>query len=264
VIVDTGSDQLQATVEHGIARVVMDNQPRMNALSVEMLQGLDSSLAQLDADRTVRVVVLSGAGTKAFVSGADISQIGEATGARSGRELFDSKYQRVLAALRAFPKPIISRISGYCLGGGVALALATDIRICDSSSQFGIPAARLGLGYGHVEPLLRVVGPAWAAEILFTGRRLSSSEAQAAGLVNRVVDPPQLSRTVDELADTIASNAPLTIAAAKFALRDATTPPAERDPEAVQEMVAACFASADFAEGARAFREKRPPRFEGR
>jgi enoyl-CoA hydratase/carnithine racemase len=157
-------------------------------------------------------------------------------------------------------------IRGYCIGGGLLTAMKADIRVASDDSQFGVPAAKLGLGYayGGVEELMSLVGPSWTAEILFSAHRLSAAEAQHIGLVNRVVAVADLEATVRDLAAAIAANAPLTVQACKAAIREARRDPADRDLDAVEQMVEACFRSDDYLEGQAAFAEKRPPQFKGK
>jgi enoyl-CoA hydratase len=260
-VVDTGTDKLLVEVDKGAARVTLNNPKRMNALSLAMLRGLRSTVGALASDRSVRIIVFAGAGELAFSAGADLRDVADDVG---GREQMDEAYRAAIAAVRDVRQPTIAAIQGYCLGGGVSLALSTDIRICDMTASFAIPAARIGIGYPDVEPLLQVVGPGWAAEMLFTGRSLSSSEAAAVGLVNRVVTPEEFGPSVDSLTRTIAENAPLSVMAAKVALRELRRDPSVRDQALVASLVAACAASADLQEGTSAFAERRQPRFEGR
>ncbi|MDQ1394895.1 MAG: enoyl-CoA hydratase [Acidimicrobiaceae bacterium] len=262
----TGTDQLLVEIDDATARITFNNPGKRNALSVEMRTALPGLLASLDADPGVRVLVLTGAGTKAFVSGADISEFGAQRTSPEARAEYDRVGAAVAGAWAAFGKPIIAMIRGYCIGGGLLTALQADIRIASVDSQFGVPAARLGLGYGFagVEALLGVVGPAWTSEILFSARRLSSSEALRIGLVNRVVPADRLDAEVMELASCISQNAPLTIAASKAAIVESRRAPEQRDPERVHALIEACFRSDDYQEGQRAFAEKRPPRFHGR
>jgi enoyl-CoA hydratase/carnithine racemase len=211
-------------------------------------------------------VVLTGAGDKAFVSGADISEFGEQRTTPEARAAFDAGQADAARAWAALEKPILAMIRGFCIGGGLLTALQADIRICEERSQFGVPAARLGLGYGFggVEQLLQLVGPSWASEILFSARRLTAAEALQCGLVNRVVPPATLREEVFALAETIRDNAPLTVRALKAAIREARRPADRRDLERVASLVEACFRSDDYKEGQAAFLEKRQPRFEGR
>jgi enoyl-CoA hydratase len=262
---DTGTDMLLAGVDDGIARVTFNNPAKHNALSVEMRSALPGLLRSLQDDADVRVVVLTGAGDKAFVSGADISEFGDRRTTHDARAEFDRVSAEGARAWIALTKPIIAMIRGYCIGGGLLTALQADIRIAAEGSQFGVPAARLGLGYGFgaVEQLHQLVGPAHTAEILFSARRLGADEALRIGLVNRVVPGDRLQAEVDDLAGTIRDNAPLTVAACKAALREVRRPPDRRDLARVASLVERCFASQDYKEGQRAFAEKRRPRFTG-
>jgi enoyl-CoA hydratase/carnithine racemase len=227
--------------------------------------GLGEMIAAMEEDEGVRVVVLRGAGDKAFVSGADISEFAEKRTSVADRADFDALSAATGKAWQALEKPVIAMIRGYCMGGGLLTALQADIRIASDDSRFAVPAARLGLGYGAdgVEALVAAVGAAWAAEILFSARQLSATEALRSGLVNRVVPAAELRPATLELARAITANAPLTVAACKVAIRQMQRPPDRRDLMRVQSMVAACFESDDYREGQRAFAEKRAPRFEG-
>jgi len=264
--IDTGTDKLLAEVTGHVAVVTFNNPDKLNALSRDMRAALPDLLKTLNSDASVRVIVVTGAGDRAFASGADISEFGEDRTSPEARAAYDRGQAALTGAWAAGDKPVIAMIRGYCLGGGLLTALQSDIRIASDDSQFGIPAARLGLGYGFggVTALLNLVSPATAAEILFSARRFPAAEALRMGLVNQVVPVGQLRNTVHGLADSIARNAPLTIAAAKSAFRAAAQPPGQRDLTKVQAQVEACFRSADYLEGQRAFTEKRPPEFTGR
>jgi enoyl-CoA hydratase len=262
---DTGTDQLLVEVADSVATVTFNNPARRNALTAQMRAALPGVLTALNADGDVRVVVATGAGEAAFMSGADISEFAAQRTAPADRAAFDRGQAALAEAWAALDKPVIAMIRGYCLGGGLLTALQADIRIASDDSQFGIPAARLGLGYAFsgVTRLITLVGPAKAAEILFSARRFSAAEALQMGLVNQVVTGGALHETVYGLASAIAGNAPLTVAAVKAAIREASRPAQERDLARVNAMVEACFRSADYLEGQRAFAEKRPPSFTG-
>lgn len=262
-IVDTGSPHLRGDYRDGRLRLVLDNQPKLNALSLEMLQALTRVGSQLRDDPSVRVVTLTGAGDRAFASGADLNSLPGASVESSSADVA-TVYAEALSAVLALPQPTIAVVRGFCLGGGLALALCADIRICDDTAEFGIPAARIGLGYPDVQPLVQAVGAAWAAEILFTARRLSSGEALQAGLVNRVVAAADLTSCADEVATTIAANAPLSVAAAKVALREYRKDGSERSDAEIARAAAACASSEDYIEGRRAMAERRKPIFRGR
>jgi enoyl-CoA hydratase/carnithine racemase len=262
---DTGTEKLLADVEDGIALVTFNQPEKHNALSVAIQTALPPTIRSLQDDPEVRVIILTGAGDKAFISGADISEFGERRTSPEARAEFDRLGAESAAAWRALEKPVIAMIRGYCMGGGLLTAMQADIRIAADDSQFAIPAARLGLGYGYggVQALVDQVGAGWAAEILFSARRLTSSEALRIGLVNHVVPVAELRPTTMRLAATIAENAPLTVAACKVAITQSRLPPERRQMDRLAEMVEACFRSEDYREGQVAFAEKRKPRFTG-
>jgi enoyl-CoA hydratase/carnithine racemase len=263
---ETGTPRLLLERDGAIATITFNNPAKHNALSVEMQAAIPRALAHADSDPSIRVIVIRGAGEKAFVSGADISEFGDRRTSTEAVANYDRRSADVARAWASVTKPIIAMIRGYCIGGGLLTALQADIRIASDDSTFGVPAARLGLGYGlgGVEALASVVGNAWAAEILFSARRLSAAEAHEIGLVNRVVPSTDLASTVSDLASSIAANAPLTVAACKAALRELRRPVDRRDTSRLAEMVAACFRSEDYQEGQRAFAERRAPVFQGR
>jgi enoyl-CoA hydratase len=259
------TDRIISRREDGVGHVVFNNPEKRNAVSLEMWQAVEGALDQFAADEDARVVVLSGAGGKAFVSGADVSKFEDE---RSGAEAvahYNATTARIYAKLNTFAKPTIAQITGSCVGGGVALAVCCDLRICDQSSRFGIPAAKLGLGYGFagLQRLVNLIGPAFAKEMFFTARLFSAAEAYEMGLVNRVVPDDQVERYVADYARTIFGNAPLTVGAVKAVIGEVLKDPAERDLARCERLVQACFASRDYVEGRQAFLEKRPPRFIG-
>ncbi len=262
----TGTDKLLVDVTGAVAVVTINNPGKRNALSSEIRAALPGLLGALQADRDVRVVVLTGAGDKAFASGADISEFAERRTSPTARAEYDRGQEAIYGALASLEKPIIAMIRGFCLGQGLLTAVRADIRIASDDGQFGIPAARLGLGprFTSVAVLVDLVGPAWASEILLSARRFPAAEALRMGLVNRVVPAVDLRDEVMSLAQDIARNAPLTVAACKAAIREAGQPPGQRDVARVEAMSEACFASEDYREGQRAFAEKRPPAFTGR
>jgi enoyl-CoA hydratase/carnithine racemase len=263
--IDTGTDKMLAHVEDGIGWMTYNNPARLNAMSYDMQMAVPRILGAFAEDPEVHVIVVRGAGDRAFVSGADISEFSEKRTTVAARADYDEALARAWGSWRLVDTPIIAMIRGYCIGGGLLTAMKTDIRIAAEGSQFGVPAAKLGLGYayGGVEELMALVGPAWAAEILFSARRLEADEALRIGLVNRVVPVDELEAAVRELAATIAGNAPLTVKACKAAIREAQREPSARDLDAVERMVEACFRSEDYLEGQAAFTEKRAPRFRG-
>jgi len=248
-----------------VARLTFDNPGKLNAVSLAMWEQLAQHCATLARDGAVRVVVLQGAGERAFVSGADISEFGEARTGEDAVARYNAAVATAEQALAALPMPTVAAIRGYCIGGGLSIALRCDLRIAAADARFAIPAARLGLGYGAegMAVLARLVGPSVAAEMLFTARRFAAEEALRVGLASRVVPTEDWAGAVEETAATIAGNAPLTLRAAKAALQDLARPEAERDTERLAALVRACYDSADYREGKAAFAEKRPPMFRG-
>lgn len=258
--------QLLVSISEGIGIVTFNNPARLNAISIEMAEGLAEAFTEMRDDASVKVVVLTGAGEKAFISGGDISQFDKtrpnAEVARRSAQRFRERQDMIAN----FPKPTIAAIRGYCLGGGLGTALNADIRIASRDSKFGIPAARLGIAYGFdgLTKLVSLVGPSRARLILYTGARFGAEEAYDFGLIDRLVEPDQLWAEVLGLARQMARNAPLAIAAAKLTISQVIKDPQDRDMAAIAEIGRVCMDSEDFKEGRRAFMEKREPRFQGR
>lgn len=260
----TGTVHVQRDGHTGF--IVLDHPERHNAISSDMWRGLLDAATELGADDDVRVVVIRGAGTKAFAAGADISQFGEQRSDSSANSSYDNTTAAAHAALSTLPKPLIALIHGYCIGGGLAVALTADVRVAADDAKFTIPAARLGLGYGAagIGKLIQLVGPSAAKRILFLADRFGADEALNMGLVNRVVAKDGLDDAVAEWTDVIAGNAPLTLRAVKATVNEWTKPESRRDFDDIDAMVRACFDSDDYQEGVAAFLEKRPARFTGR
>jgi enoyl-CoA hydratase len=260
------TERMLADKEGAIGWITFNNPARHNAVSLDMWQGLYDIVSDYARDDAIRVIVLRGAGGKAFVSGADISEFDEKRSSRETTAAYHEISHRASMALKYVGKPTLAMICGWCVGGGVSTALSCDIRLAAESSRFSVPAAKLGLGYEYegVRKLMDVVGPSFAKEIFFTARAFSAQEALAMGLINRVLPDEELETYAREYAEAIAANAPMTVASIKTIVGEALKDDAQRDDALCQRVVDACFASADYVEGRSAFMEKRKPRFTGR
>ena len=265
-MVQLKTERMLARSEGGVGWMIFNHPARHNALSLEMWQGIADILEAFALDEEVRVVLMRGAGGKAFVSGADISEFEAQRGNARQKERYDGVAGRANRALAAFPKPLLALIEGYCIGGGLATALAADVRFATPDSTFGIPAARLGLGYAYdgVAKLARIAGPANARDLLFSARILAAEEALAMGLVNRIEERGDIEAKTLAYAQTIAGNAPLSIKASKTALNAWEQGAAAQELAEVQALVNACFDSEDYREGRQAFMAKRKARFRGK
>ena len=263
---DLSTPYMQASIADGVGWMTFNNPERRNAMKLEMNHAVAEILTNFAASDDVRVVVMRGAGDKAFVSGADISEFDQHRSTPDGRENFENAWAAANQAFANLHKPLIAMIRGFCIGGGLATALQADLRVSADDGQFGIPAARLGLGYqyGGIKNLVHIVGPTMAAEIMLTARKFNASEALAMGLINRVVPVAELEQQVAELAATIAANAPLTVQAAKASVKETFKDPERQDVERINALVEGCFTSEDYVEGRTAFMEKRTPNFTGR
>jgi enoyl-CoA hydratase/carnithine racemase len=264
--VPLATPKIVAEVEDGIGWLRINQPERRNAISLEMWQGLADASAAFDADADVRVVVMHGVGGQSFAAGADISEFDKERANAEQKARYGEISERGHNALANLAKPLIAMIQGYCIGGGLAVALKADLRFAAHGSRFGIPAARLGLGYEYegVAALARLVGPSVAKDMLFSARQIEADEALRLGLVNFVCAPEALEPRVRDYAAGIATNAPLTIRACKAALQLFERYSDNAGADAVDALVNQCFDSADYREGRTAFLEKRQPRFIGR
>jgi enoyl-CoA hydratase/carnithine racemase len=256
---------LRTTTEGGIRTIIADNPSRLNAYTRDMWEAVPKFIREAEADPAVRVIVLRGAGTKAFSAGADISEFeGNRTGAEARR--YDEINHEAFEAVAHAKKPTIAMVYGYCFGGGCELAACCDMRWVSEDAIFSIPAAKLSIGYNPrwIRPMLAVITAAKAKEMLFTGRRYSASDAYDMGLANAVVPSAELEAETRKVAMEMASNAPLSIRAAKEAIDELFAHPENPDMAKLDAFVEACFESDDYAEGRRAFMEKRKPQFRGR
>jgi len=254
------------SVTDGVGIITFNNPEKRNAMSLEMWEGFGNALVELRDNPDVRVVIMVGGGDKAFVSGADISQFEKTRHNAEASEEYSRRSAAQRALLADYPKPTIACIRGFCLGGGMQVAMLADIRIASDNSQFGIPAAKLGIAYGYdgLRNLVSLVGPSWARLIMYTGMRIDSAEGLRIGLVDRVTPDADLWNATMEIATTISGNAPLAIKAAKITIAQVLKDPDQRDMDAIKQIGTACMDSEDFREGRRAFMEKRKPKFSGR
>jgi len=259
------TDRIISAREGAVGTITFNNPERHNAMSLEMWRDGEAAIREFIAAGDIRVIVLTGAGEKAFVAGADISKFGEERDSKAAVDEYNAAVKSFQDTLTLAPIPTIARIGGYAIGGGLAIALCCDIRIASDDSRFAVPAAKLGLGYAAagIERLMQIVGPSFAMEIFYTARQFDAGEALTMGLVNRVVPRAELDTICADYTKRISGNAPLTIRAVKTAVTENLKAPADRNAKLCAEQVAACFASADYKEGRLAFMEKRPPQFKG-
>lgn len=260
------TDKMLSRKEGQVGYLTFNNPDKLNAVSLDMWEAAEGYLEDFKNDDKIRVVIVTGAGGKAFVSGADISKFASERSSKEASDRYNEAVDRAYGAFYDFPKPTIAMIRGYCVGGGVGLALACDMRICTEGSKFAVPAAKLSLGYRYsgLKKLVDVVGPSFAKEIFYTARQFTAQEAHGMGLVNRVLPDGELEAYVRNYAETIAGNAPLTVDSVKFIVNEILKDPADRDMDKAEAMVQACFASSDYIEGRKAFMEKRKPKFTGK
>lgn len=253
-------------VADGVGIITFNNPEKRNAMSLDMWEGLGQALVELRDDPAVRVVIMVGAGDKAFVSGADISQFEQTRHNAEASEEYSRKSAAQRALLADYPKPTIACIRGFCLGGGMQVAMMADIRLASDTSQFGIPAAKLGIAYGYdgLKHLVSLVGPSWARLLMYTGMRIDAAEAVRIGLVERVLPDAELWDATLDIARTISINAPLAIQAAKITITQVLRDESQRDMDAIKNIGTACMDSEDFREGRQAFMEKRKPQFRGK
>ena len=259
------TEKMLSRVKDGVGYITFNNPEKHNAVSIEMWDALEQILDGFRSSQDIRGIVLSGAGGKAFVSGADISKFDKERSSKEAVLSYNKRTQKVYENLETFPKPTIAMIDGYCIGGGLNLAVCCDIRICSEKSKFAMPAAKLSLGYpfSSIKRLFDVMGPGMAKHFMFTAEKISASEALACGLVQKLVSEDSIDSYVKDYALNIANNAPLTIKAMKQIGIEISKNSDERDLLLCEKLASACFDSEDYKEGRKAFMEKRKPNFQG-
>jgi len=262
----TPTERVKTWLDGAVLHIRFNNPAKHNALSMDMWEAVPPLLERAEKDGNVRMVVFSGEGTKSFVSGADISQFEDMRAAKEAVKRYEQVAEAALQGIYEFGKPTVACIRGYCIGGGVNVAISCDIRVASTDSVFSVPATRLGLGYrfSAMKNLVDLVGPGHAKDIFFTARRLDAAEALRIGLVNRIAEPEGLEALLEEYTKTITTGAPLTIKAGKRIIREVLKPGSGIDMEMCRRLILDCFESEDYAEGRRAFMEKRKPVFKGR
>jgi enoyl-CoA hydratase len=245
--------------------LVLNAPARRNALSLDMWQAIPPVIERFAQDTHIRSIVITGAGEEAFAAGADISEFDNHRATADSAKAYDTATQAALVSIIRCDKPVIAAIKGICFGGGMALAMSCDLRLATQDAKFRVPAARLGIGYGFdgTAALVAKLGPALAAEVLYTARIYTAPEALANGMVHALAPHAELDALTAQYTSMIAENAPLSIAAAKKAIYAAVSRDLE-DRRAAEQRITACMTSTDYAEGRNAFLEKRKPHFQGR
>ena len=259
------TNKMLSRIDNGVGYITFNNPEKHNAVSIEMWDALETMLDSFRSNDRVRVIVLNGAGGKSFVSGADISKFDKERSSKEAVLSYNIRTQKVYENLESFPKPTIAMINGYCIGGGLNLAVCCDIRICSEKSKFAMPAAKLSLGYpfSSIKRLFDVMGPGMAKHFMFTADKISAAEALSCGLVQKLISENDIETFVKDYALTISKNAPLTIKAMKQIGVEILKNPDERDLLICEQLASACFDSEDYKEGRKAFMEKRQANFKG-
>jgi len=251
-------------IDEGIAVVTIDNQAALNALNAQTLTQLEKTFDELGQNPDVRGVVLTGAGEKSFVAGADISEFLKVSGKDAPE--FMARGQRIFDKIEAFDRPVVAAVNGYALGGGSELAMSCDIRIASENAIFGQPEVNLGIipGYGGTQRLPRLVGPGMAKEIIFADERISAQEALRIGLVQRVVPRGQAVEEAKKLLKKILAKGPVAVRMAKKAINEGLNMSLADGQKLEASCSGVCFGTEDKDEGAKAFLEKRPANFKGK
>ncbi len=257
--------QVRAEIKGPVGYLILDRPERKNALSFAMWKEVAKLIGEFGANKALRVVVLRGAGDLPFCAGADISEFETVRANAAGARAYEDANVVAFDAIAACPLPTIAMIRSFCIGGGMGLAAACDLRIASESAEFGIPPGKLGLAYppSAIRYIVAAIGPSSAKDMLYTARRVKAAEAEKLGLINRLVPEGALEPEVETLANAIAENAPLSLKAGKLAINYAAGYEFARDMKAVKDAADRCFDSADYREGRSAFLEKRKAKFQG-
>lgn len=252
--------------DNQVAYLILNNEARHNAISLEMFDAIRESLRELSKDDGVRVLVVRGAGNKAFAAGADISEFESQRATPAQIEAYVARSEPGYADLYEFPKPTIAMIRGWCVGGGFALAAACDVRLCDEAAKFCNPSGRVAVGWGAsgIRRVVNVIGPSYTKEMVFTGRNYTAQQAQRMGFVSEIFPAAAIESATREYAAQVASLAPLTLSSVKRIVGELMKDGGARNDELCRSLYMGCYTSADYVEGRRAFMEKRKPHFVGR
>jgi len=249
-----------------VAYLYLNNPAKKNAISAEMWEELAAKARELSKDDHIRAAILRGHGMSAFAAGADISQFESRRSANSGGSTYDELTESAIAAVKAIPAPVIALIHGYCLGGGISLALACDLRFSSNDATFAIPAARLGISYPTpaIERLVGLIGASNAKYLLYSAKKIGAQSAKEIHLVDKVFKQEELDEEVETFVGSLIDNAPLSLKAAKFIVDQCSLEYAVRDVEKIHEVARRCFESEDYKEGVRAFMASKKPTFVGK
>jgi len=261
----TQDGQITSKTDGFVTWICFDNPTRMNALNSSMWEALPGIISVAEKDENIRAIVFHGVGDRAFSAGADISEFGTARTGDAARR-YDELNHAAFNSVMNCAKPTIAMVHGFCMGGGMEIALCCDLRLSSNDAKYAIPAAKLGIGYNPrwIRPLLSALSATQAKEVLFTGRQFTADEAMQMGMVSRLCGPASLEGETREMAQMIAENAPLSVYAAKRCIDEFLHSPQAPDMAALDELIEACFDSEDYAEGRKAFGEKRKPIFQGK